>query len=222
MKTVFGLRSALEESSCFFPPRVMPQESHAQDIANLMIARTLPCAFALSANYLDCFEIPNERAVTNLFSCVRCTRFLECCIDLSVGTGVPTFLFLWNWSANFIVLVELECQLFCESGTGVPCPTGQATTINWSWLRLFCCWNWSAELECQTNVAVQFLYEYRYFLIFPFLCVSRGPRKAKITSRKKWQIEFRPHRRHCVAAPRLGWPGFYKRPHTYPMPHWLA
>ena len=102
--------------------------------------------------------------------------------------------FGWNWSANFLVSVELECQLFCENGTGVPCSTWQATTINWSWLRLFCRWNWSAELECQANVAVQFLCEYEWFLIWcgvwscrvplPFFVFHEGHEKPKLHNQK--------------------------------------
>ena len=140
--------------------------------------------------------------------------------------------FGWNWSANLFASVELECQLFGENGTGVPCSTRQPTTINWSWLCLFCRWNWSAELECQANVAVQFLYEYKWFLIWCgvrscrvpllFLCVSWRPRKAKITIRKYWQIQIGAQRRHCAAAPRPGWPGFSTRSHTYPIPHWYV
>ena len=75
-----------------------------------------------------------------------------------------------SWSAASIFRLELECQLSCS------------------------CWNWNAELECQANVALQFLCEYEWFLIWcgawschvplPFLCVSWGPREAQ-TSRSE-------------------------------------
>ena len=73
---------------------------------------------------------------------------LGCCIVLSLGTEVPTFLFWWNWSANLFANMELECQLFCSGGTGVP-----TCLPKWNWsAKLFCHkWNWSAMLHLASN-----------------------------------------------------------------------
>ena len=52
------------------------------------------------------------------------------------GTGVPTFLIERNWSANFFVFVELECQLLLLR----------------NWGAMFHLASNSDKLECRTGV----------------------------------------------------------------------
>ena len=76
---------------------------------------------------------------------------LECQIPPLIGTEVRIFLY-----------AELECQILCLVGTEVPIFLGvelecSRSVAIWGWPRFFLRWNWSAELECEVNLALQFL-----------------------------------------------------------------